>query len=382
MQKKHAADHWLMIIAIGLTAFGIIMIQSASYYSTMETTGPYYYATKQFQSAIIGIVAMIIMWNFNYMYIKKFTVVIYIFSFVMLFLVPFVGVTINGARRWIYILGTSVQPSDFAKIALIIALAHMFSSNSKNIRSAKFIALSLILTGLFAGLVLAQPNMSTTVCIIAIAIAMLFAAGLHWSVLAFFGSAGLAGVIAMMVFMPYRMQRLEAFWDPWAEPLGSGYQLIQSLYAIGSGGLTGVGIGQSMQSKLYIPFAESDFIFAIIAEEVGFIGCILLFIAFAIFIWRGILIAHRSKEPFAALLATGIVCMIAIQTIVNLCVVTGAIPPTGIPLPFISYGGTSLMVMLASVGILLNISRYTELPAPQNARFRIKLGKNSIWNNK
>ena len=378
--KKHSADYWLLIFAVGLTAFGIIMIQSASFYATMNTSGPYYYASKQLRSAIVGIIAMIFLWNFDYRLLKKFSIPAYVLSVILLLLVLFVGTNVYGAQRWLVIGSFSLQPADIAKLALILLLADIFSTDPARISKFRYIALAVCLMIIVCVLVMLQPNLSTTVCIAAITIAILFAAGLHWGYLAAAGAGAVAGGVYLMVSASYRLERLKAFWDPWADPLGNGYQLIQSLYAIGSGGLLGVGIGQSRQKYLYIPFAESDFIFAIISEEIGFIGCVCLFLAFVILIWRGILVAHRSNDPFASLLATGIVCMIAIQTIINLCVVTGAIPPTGIPLPFISYGGTSLMIMLASVGILLNISRYTELPPPRR-KLSAKLSKNSIWHN-
>ncbi len=378
--KKHAPDYWILIFAVALTAFGILMIQSASFYSTMNSSGAYYYASKQLRNALVGLVALIFFWNFNYRNLQKAHIIVYVISFALLLLVLVAGTNIYGAQRWLVIAGFSIQPSDIAKLSIVLTLASIFSKDHKRITKMSYISLAVLLTAVFLILIMLQPNLSTTLCIAAIAVAMLFTAGLHWAYLAAAGAGTVAGGVALILSAPYRMERLKAFWDPWADPLGSGYQLIQSLYAIGSGGLTGVGIGQSRQKYLYIPFAESDFIFAIVAEEIGFIGSILLFAAFMILIWRGILTAQRSRDPFAALVATGITCMIAIQTLINLCVVTGAIPPTGIPLPFISYGGTSLIIMLGSVGILMNISQYTELPPIKTGKiFRLK--SDSIWKN-
>ncbi len=381
--KKHAADYWILILAVGLSAFGIIMIQSASFYSTMNTSGEYYFAYNQFTKGLVGVLMMIFFWNFDYTFLRKFklTYIAFIISAGMLLLVLIVGTDAYGAQRWLNIGGLSIQPSDVAKLGLVLALADMFSYDTNRIHKPGWIFLAAGMAAVFALLIMLQPNLSTTVCILAIAVAILFAAGLHWGWLTAAGVAGVGLVILLMVSAPYRVKRLEAFLNPWLEPLGSGYQLIQSLYAIGSGGFLGVGIGQSMQKLLYIPFAESDFIFAIVAEEIGFVGCLCLFSAYVLLIWRGILVAMRSTDPFAMLLATGVTSMIAIQTIINLCVVTGAIPPTGIPLPFISYGGTSLMIMLASVGILLNISTHTQLPPPKKKK-QLNLGKYSSWNNK
>ena len=325
---------------------------------------------------------MIFLWNFNYTNIKKLHIglISWIFCFVLLLLVLAIGTGANGAQRWLSLGSFSIQPSDIAKLSLVILLADIFSKQLNNVYKFLWILAAVLATGAFCGPIMLQPNLSTTICLVLIMFAIMFAAGLRWQWITIAGIGMIALVIILIAAAPYRIRRLEAFLNPWLEPLGSGYQLIQSLYAIGSGGFIGVGIGQSMQKLLYIPFAESDFIFAIIAEEVGFIGCVILFAAYCLLIWRGILVAQRSTDPFAILLATGISSMIAIQTIINLCVVTGAIPPTGIPLPFISYGGTSLIVMLASVGILLNISQYTELP-PQRRMLKYKLKKDSIWHN-
>lgn len=381
--KKHAADYWILILAVGLSAFGVIMIQSASYYSTMNTAnGPYYYAYNQFTKGLVGVAMMIFFWKFDYTYLKKYhlTKIAYGISVIMLLLVLIVGTDAYGAQRWLNIGGLSIQPSDIAKLGLVLVLADIFSQDTSRIHKIKWLISAAVIAGILALLIMLQPNLSTTVCVLAITVAILFTAGLHWGWLMAAGGVGVALVVLLMVSAPYRLQRLEAFLNPWLEPLGSGYQLIQSLYAIGSGGFVGVGIGQSMQKLLYIPFAESDFIFAIVAEEIGFFGCVLLFTAYALLIWRGILVAQRSNDPFAVLLATGVTSMIAIQTIINLCVVTGAIPPTGIPLPFISYGGTSLMIMLGAVGILLNISTHTELP-PQRRKLQFNLKKTSKWHN-
>lgn len=381
--KKHVADYWILILAVGLSAFGIIMIQSASFYATMNTiSGPYYYAQSQFEKGLLGVAAMIFLWNFNYTYIKRFHVglISWFICLGLLGAVLLIGSGAHGAQRWLSFGSFSIQPSDIAKLSIVILLADMFSKQLNNIYKIGWLIAAVGFTGIFCGLIMMQPNLSTTICIVLIMFAIMFAAGLRWQWIAFAGIGMFVLVIILIAAAPYRIRRLEAFLNPWLEPLGSGYQLIQSLYAIGSGGFMGVGIGQSMQKLLYIPFAESDFIFAIVAEEIGFVGCVILFAAYCLLIWRGILVAQRSTDPFAILLATGISSMIAIQTIINLCVVTGAIPPTGIPLPFISYGGTSLIVMLASVGILLNLSQYTELP-PQRRMLKYKLKKDSIWHN-
>ena len=357
--KKHAADYWILIVVVGLTLFGILMIQSASYYKTMNTLGPYYYAKKQMLNACVGMMALFVGWCFKYTFWKKISKIIYALAVVSLAAVLLFGTTVNGATRWIYIGSFNFQPSDVAKIALVIILADYFSHNPMRIKKFWCIFLACVLGGVMMVLIMLQPNLSTTACVAGILVAMLFIAGINMWVISGAGLAGAVGVYVLANSASDRVARLKAFLDPWSDPLGNGYQLIQSFYALGSGGFFGVGIGASRQKYLYMPFAESDFIFSIIAEEIGLIGCIIFFLAYVVLIWRGIRVAVHAPDSFSCLLATGIVSMIAIQVIINIAVVTGAIPPTGLPLPFISYGGTSLIVFMGSAGMLLNISTYT-----------------------
>ncbi|MBE5817144.1 MAG: putative lipid II flippase FtsW [Clostridiales bacterium] len=357
--KKHAADYWILIIVIGLTLFGILMIQSASYYKTMNTLGPYYYAKKQMLNACIGMVALFGAWCLKYTFWKKVSKIAYVLSVVALAAVLLVGTSVNGATRWIYIGSFNFQPSDVAKLALVMILADLFSKDPMRIKKIGYIILAVALGGAMMLLIMLQPNLSTTVCIAGILVAMLFIAGINMWYIGIGGGLGVGAIAYLAGSASYRVARLKAFFDPWSDPLGNGYQLIQSFYALGSGGFFGVGIGASRQKYLYMPFAESDFIFSIIAEEIGLIGCIIFFLAYVILIWRGIRVAVHAPDSFSCLLATGIVATIAIQVIINIAVVTGAVPPTGLPLPFISYGGTSLIIFMASAGILLNISTYT-----------------------
>lgn len=379
--KKHAPDYWILVLSIALTAFGVIMILSASYYANSGSGDALYYFKKQLISAAVGFAAMFVLYKMNYHMLRGFSTIIVCVAIVLLALVLFVGTNVNGAQRWISIGGFSLQPSEVAKFALVLFYASFFSRDPQRITKLKYILLSLVPLAVVVILVMLQPNFSTSICLVATAIAVLFVAGLRWYYFAIATGVVGAGGLALLFAAPYRIQRLQSFIDPWSDPLGSGYQLIQSLYALSSGGLLGVGLGNSRQKYLYMPFAESDFIFSIIAEEVGLIGCCLLFLVFILLIWRCILVAVRAKDTFGALLATGICAMFGIQTIINLAVVTGSIPPTGIPLPFISYGGTSLIITLASMGVIMNISAYGEQPAPKPA-MKKEYQKNSIWKRK
>ena len=380
--KKHAPDYLILVLSAALTAFGIIMILSASYYANLQSSGgPYYYFNKQLLNAAVGFAAMFALYKIDYHMLRGFSILILSVSIALLALVLLVGTNVYGAQRWFNLGGFSLQPSEVAKFALVLFYASFFSKDPSRILKLKYIALSLLPLGATVLLVMMQPNFSTSICLVVTAIAVLFVAGMRWYYFVIAGGVVGAGGLVLLFSAPYRVQRLQSFLDPWSDPLGSGYQLIQSLYALGSGGLLGVGLGNSRQKYLYMPFAESDFIFSIIAEEIGLIGCCLLFMAMLFLIWRCILVAVRAKDSFGCLLATGIAAMYGIQTIINLAVVTGAIPPTGIPLPFISYGGTSIMITLASMGVIMNISAYGEQPLPSKPAQR-EWKKGGIWKKK
>lgn len=271
--------------------------------------------------------------------------------------VPGLGVTRNDATRWLNI-GIQFQPSEIMKVAIIIFLSAKISKYPESInRFWKGMLLYLLLLGVIAGLLLFEPHMSATVIILIISASIMFSAGLSWKYIIPVGIGGVAACVVLALTAEYRMKRVMIFLDPWQDKLGDGWQIIQSIYAIASGGLFGVGLGKSTQKYMYIPEPHNDFIFAILSEELGFIGALGVIALFAIFIWRGIVIAMKAPDMFGMLLAVGITTMVGIQALLSIAVVSSAIPVTGIPLPFFSYGGTALIILLCSCGILLNISR-------------------------
>ncbi|MBR2975004.1 MAG: cell division protein FtsW, partial [Clostridia bacterium] len=267
-----------------------------------------------------------------------------------------IGIENYGARRWIGKGGFSLQPSEIAKFTLVLFCAVYMSKRdmSKFVNSLPV----WLVGGTFCLLIIAEPNMSITMCVGLLMIAMLFLGGIKIKHFALMLLPVVALVPVLILIEPYRVKRLLAFLDPWASPKDEGYQLIQSLYALGNGGWFGVGLFNSRQKYEFLPFAESDFVFSVIGEETGFVGCILLFCCYAFVIWRGVRIAANCKEKYTCYLCAGITAVIAIQSLINFAVVTGSIPPTGLPLPFISYGGTSLVVFMSAVGILLNCSKF------------------------
>ncbi|MBE5819785.1 MAG: putative lipid II flippase FtsW [Clostridiales bacterium] len=367
-------DFILFITVIVLISLGIIMVLSASSPTSLATTGSSYtYVYKQLISAIIGIVLMLIISRIDYRHYGKFYKIIYMISIgiLLLVIIPGVGRTVNGARRWINIpLFSSVQPSEITKLGLIICIAMYLTQNKNNLKHIwiGFFKPIIIYIGIPVMILLVvQSHFSASMVICAVLAIMMIVAGsrlIHFFTCGSIGAGGLLGVmyIAAKFFDKgsFRLTRITAFLDPWADKQGSGWQIIQSLYAIGSGGLFGVGLGKSKQKYLYISEPHNDFIFAVLAEELGFVGCALVISLFAIFIWRGVVIAMKAPDMFGSLLAIGITALIGLQAIINIAVVTSSMPVTGIALPFFSYGGTSLIILLCAVGILLNISRQTK----------------------
>jgi len=352
-------DFTILFVTLVLTAIGVIMVYSASFYEQGLAGDSAFYLRRQLGWAGIGLVMMLIASRIDYRIYgrKPFPFIFLIFGFALLIGVLLFGSELNNTKRWFIIGGVSVQPAEIAKLCLILFMAGSLSQN-KNIKSFWFGTLPyLVLAAGYAGLVILQPNFSTTITIMLIAVSMLVAAGVRIWHLGLMGIAGAGAAAALTLSAEYRLERIHTFLDPFADPSGDGYQVIQSLYSLGAGGLFGLGLGQSRQKFLYLPYQESDFVFAIVGEELGFIGAIVIIALFAILCWRGLRIAMMVPDAFGSLLATGIVCIIAIQTIINIAVVSGAIPATGLPLPFISAGGSSLAIFMTSIGILLNISK-------------------------
>jgi cell division protein FtsW len=293
--------------------------------------------------------------------IEKSAVYVYIVSLILLGLVfvPVLGVESYGAKRWLNLGFFTIQPSEYAKFGMVIFLAKLLADKGVN---TLFKLLSMFAVGgVVAILLLLEPNMSITICVLLVTLIMIFVGGAKIKHLLALGIPLLGAGVALILAEPYRVRRLFAFVDPWASPLDEGYQLIQSYYALGSGGLFGVGIGNSRQKYLFLPFAESDFILSVIGEEVGLIGILLLVGIFLFIVVKGFMIARNAKDRFSCYVATGISAVVAVQTALNIAVVCGAIPPTGLPLPFMSAGGSSLVAYLMALGILMNISRQSRV---------------------
>lgn len=362
--KKKSVDFILLIATISLVFIGIVMVFSSSWPEAMvDRNNGYYFLKRQGTSAIIGFISMLIMMNFPYKNFKKYALPLFILSLIAGALVfsP-LGMTIKGGRRWINLGFTTFMPSDAIKFGSIIFLAAYLSNKKDEIGTLlKGTIPVLMIVGVSCILILEQPDFGTTVVLAATLMAMFFVAGMKISHLLAMLGAGTAFVFYEITAEEYRMERVTAFLDPFKDKLGDGWQAVQSLYALGSGGAFGMGLGKSRQKFSYIPEAYNDFIFAIIGEELGLMGTLFVLILFFIVIWRGIIIAIKIEDTFGCFLATGITALIAIQALVNIAVVTSSIPTTGITLPFISFGGTSLLFYMSGMGILLNISRYAKL---------------------
>lgn len=363
-KNSKSGDFFLIILTLCLVVFGIIMVFSSSYYAAINERGdPYYYLKRDVAWAALG---LCLMWFTSilryrvYARIAPYAMAAGLALLVLLF-TP-LGITRNYATRWLGFenFPLTIMPGEIAKIAVIIFVAWFLSKDPARIRSFSRGVIPLIaLCAVCFVLIIKQPNLSTAITVSGIIIGMMFVAGVNIFHLAFIAGAGAAGVaVLILTDNGHWYNRFTSFLDPFADPLNTGYQVVQSLLALGSGGLFGLGLGKGLQKNLYLPEPQNDFILAIIGEELGYIGCIVLFTVYILLIWRGIHIAMNAPDMFGTLLASGITIMIAIQVILNIAVVTSSMPPTGITLPFVSYGGNALMLFMGSVGILLNISKH------------------------
>lgn len=360
VKHRKGGDYALLVAVFMLAAIGTLFIYSASNYSAQATYGDaFYFVKKQAIGVVLGTAAMIFTAFFDYGKLKKFTLPLSVISFILLALVfvPGIGVENYGAKRWIGFGGITLQPSEIAKFALILFSATYFSAYMERATDFKGILPVLLYGGATCLFVILEPNMSITVCIALLMLTIIFAAGLKIkSMLIIILPAIVAGVVLILI-EPYRLSRLAAFLDPWNDPKGEGYQLLQSLYALGSGGWFGVGLFCSRQKYAFLPFAESDFILSVIGEEIGFIGLVFFFALLAFIVFRGLKAARRAKDVFGFILATGITMIFGIQVVVNALVVTGSIPPTGLPLPLVSSGNTSIIIFMSEMGVLFNVSK-------------------------
>ena len=379
---------WIYALVLVLVGFGALMVYSASFYSAEYHYGNrYFFLYKQIMGIVLGIFAMVFFTFFDYHLFKKYKWWIVIGTLILLVLVfvPGLGLESYGAKRWVSILGISLQPSEIAKFALVIFTASYMSDHHDKVKTFKGLLPVLCVGGVMCVLIMLEPSMSVTMCIAFVTLFMLIIGGMSKKHTLMFCIPASCAVPLLIVLEPYRLKRLLAFIDPWASPQGEGFQLIQSLYSLGDGGLFGVGLFNSRQKYLFLPFAESDFILSIIGEEIGFVGVTILILIFFMLVYRLIKIALGAKDRLGALLASGVAFIIGVQTMLNIAVVTGSIPPTGLPLPFISSGGTSVSVFMAGVGICLNILRQSQgqdykVIKPFSSKRLKKNLKNSIKN--
>ena len=355
-------DFSVLLVISALCAFGLVMIFSASYYYAQHYSGAnndsFYYLKRQLVYLLIGYPVMLLVSMIDYHIVERLRSVFLAISLLLLVAVLIWGQDLNGGKRWLNIAGISIQPSELAKFGLMIFMCSYMSRHRNEMNSFRFGMLPMLIAiGAVAGLVMLQPNMSMAVIIGFIGVVLLYLGGCDLKQLIILGILAVVAVFVLAFAQPYRVARMTSFSNPETDPLGSGYQLLQSYYAIGSGGFFGKGINNSYQKLLYMTYGESDFIFAILCEEFGFVGGLIIILMYGWIVFRGIVIAMRCRNRFGSLLAAGISIVFGFQVFVNIGVVTGLLPTTGQALPFISAGGTSLLVFLAAMGLLLSISR-------------------------
>lgn len=359
MPKKE--DKWLFIVVILMIIFGIVMIYSASYiWAEYKYNDAFKFVKAQSIFFLIGLIAMLILKRIDAkVYYEKANLILLIcFILLVLVLIPGIGSIRNGSRSWFGIGGFGIQPSEFAKIGLVIYVSKYLANNQRIMQDVKKGVLPILLViAIFFFLIMLEPDFGTAMVIVLTLVVILFISGVKMSFFVKIGIVGLLGIVLLIIVAPYRMLRIVSFINPWVDPLGSGYQIIQSLYAIGPGGLLGQGFLKSRQKQFYLPEPQTDFIFSIISEEFGFLGILIVTSFFAFIFYRIVKIAMQTDDLFKKYLAFGLGFGIIVQALLNICVVIGLIPVTGVTLPFFSYGGSSLLVSMASIGIILSISR-------------------------
>jgi cell division protein FtsW len=349
--------HLLVLVTLALVAFGLVMVYSASSArAAVAADDPAYYLKRQAVFALVGLGVLLVLSRLDFRILRRVGGPLLLVSFTLLAAVLVLGTTVNGARRWLSVGALDFQPSELAKLAIALWLAALLASRGAP-RSLGALARPIGGVVLAAcALVLLEPDLGTATVIVVMATGMLVVAGTPFRVLAGAASVTVVLTLAAIWLEPYRRARLTSFLDPWADPEGTGFQTVQAMIALGSGGLLGVGLGESVQKIYYLPEATTDMIFAIIGEELGLVGATAVVAAFAVFAYAGFNVALRCRDPFGKVLAAGLTVLVTGQALLNLCAVLGVAPLTGIPLPFVSYGGSSLIVTLAAVGILLNIA--------------------------
>ncbi len=373
MAKKLQADEWLLAATAGLALFGVVMVYSASadIAFAQHDGDHYFYVKRQVMWTVAGLALMLAASQTDYTILKRRGVVFALLGITWVALIAvFAFSPTNGARRWIKLPGMSLQPSEFSKLVLAVFLAWLLERRAGEEGSIlRTLVPALGVTSLLILLVAAEPDLGTAMMLGVICLVMLYTAGARALHLGALGAAGVAGVAAMIIAAPWRMRRLWAFVDPWADAQGTGYQVVQSLIAVGSGGTNGLGFAEGRQKMFFLPFAYSDYIFAVVGEELGLVGSVTVLAVFGLFLWRGMRAALRAPDRFGMLLGVGIVAGVVAQALFNMSVVLSLVPSKGIPLPFISYGGSSMLLTLGAVGVLLNISQQgTEQAAALHAR--------------
>ncbi|HBH01091.1 MAG TPA: putative lipid II flippase FtsW [Candidatus Rokubacteria bacterium] len=365
MPRKLRPDTWLFGVAVVLLSVGVVMVYSASAIVAAERFhDPYFFLKKQIFWALLGALALWLALRVDYRRLEGLVVPLLLVAGVLLVLVlvPPLGQAINGTRRWIRLGPVSFQPAELAKLALVVYLAAFLARRRDALGDFRRDLLPpLAVAGMLAALVLAQPDLGSSLTLVALTFALLFLAGGRVRHLALVLAPALPLLAVAVWAAPYRIRRVTTFLDPWSDPRGSGFQIIQSWLAFGNGGLLGQGIGGSQQKLFYLPEAHTDFIFAIVGEELGLVGALAIVGLFVVLAWRGLRIGLRAPDPFGAYLALGITVLIATQAVVNLGVVTGLLPTKGLPLPFISFGGSALLVTMLATGVLLNISQHANV---------------------
>jgi cell division protein FtsW len=364
MPRKASPDYWLFAIVLVLLGLGMVMVYSSSAILAGDRfRDQQFFLRKQGVWALVGLGVMWGVMAVDYRRWRPHVLAVLAVAGVLLVLVlvPPFGQAINGTRRWLRWGPVSVQPTEFAKLALVLYLADFLARRQAVIASFwRGVVPPLVVTGAVAVLVMLQPDLGSSVTLACAVVCMLFVAGARMTHMGLIAAAALPVVVVAVLAARYRLRRIVTFWDPWADPRGAGFQIIQSYLALGGGGVLGRGLGESKQKLFYLPEPHTDFIFAIIGEELGFVGAALTVCLFGLLLWRGMRVGFRVADPFGALLAFGLTALLITQAAVNLGVVVGLLPTKGLPLPFVSSGGSSLLVAMAGVGLLLNISQRME----------------------
>lgn len=364
MNRRSNIDIWLLTILFLLLGFGSVMIYSTSaIYAEEQYKDSLFFLKRHLTWIGIGLAGMLIMRRIDYHILKRFSKVLFFFSIFLLaaVYVPGIGRSAGGARRWLFFKGLNFQPSEVAKLALLIYLSDILTRKQRWMQELwKGLVPPLVVIGIMVGLILLQPDLGTSAAMGIVAFIMLFVAGVKFKYLVTLGLSAMPFLYVFIFSTPYRRNRIMSFVNPWKDPEGIGFQIVQSFLALGSGGMFGVGLGQSRQKLFYLPAAHTDFIFSIIGEELGIFGTLLVLFLFTVMIWFGMRICFNALDLYGHLLSLGIVSTIALQVIINIGVVTGSFPTKGLPLPFISYGGSCMAVYLMAIGILLNIHNWTQ----------------------